>query len=168
MLKKTFVGVMAGGLILVCMTIAVQAADCGCGGISSRNYKAMCGPPCYSAPGCGGLSQGGCCECQPTACDNAWDGYCEHKAKVQAYFTKVGTKVGTSRSSCNYGYRYGYGSCSPSMHEVTVEGAASPQLAPNPAIRPVAPNPAPVNPPAPPAPAAEKTSRAKVMYPWAR
>jgi hypothetical protein len=33
----------------------------------------------------------GCCENTHPCCNNAWAGYCEHRAKVQAFWAKVGT-----------------------------------------------------------------------------
>jgi hypothetical protein len=155
MRKQQLVGAIAGGLILVCMAAAVQA-DCGCGGMSNRSYNSLSGPPCFSPPGCS-LAPG-CCECPPSACDNAWAGYCQHKAKWQAYFTKVGTP----RPSYYYG---NYGNCgrcgspTPAVREVPAEDSPAPKPA-------VAPEPA--KPAMPPAPAPEKTSRAKVLYPWMR
>jgi len=83
-----------GWASVLCILLLVQSgiADAGCtscNGNDSGSYRsyrgsACCAPPGYSlAPGC--------CECPPSACDNAWDGYCEEKAKWQAFFTKVGT-----------------------------------------------------------------------------
>ena len=48
----------------------------------------------YAAPACAGpigydLAPG-CCECPPSACDNAWAGYCQEKARWQAFWTRVG------------------------------------------------------------------------------
>ena len=49
----------------------------------------------YGAPACcvsAGLNlQGGCCECQPNCCSNAWAGYCQEKARWQAFWTRFGT-----------------------------------------------------------------------------
>lgn len=171
MRKTTFIVSVSGVMIAFCLAVAAQAGDCGCGGATPKNYKALCGPPCFSPPGCGsGNLKPGCCECQPTACDNAWDGYCEHKAKVQAFFTQVGTKTGTSRSGCYYANRYGYRASAPSRCETAGECTITSQPATNSTIRAVEPTPAPAKTqtPAPPAPVPEKTTRAKVMYPWAR
>ena len=49
----------------------------------------LCAQPC-SAPGGFNLAPG-CCVCQPCACDNAWDGYCEQKARWQAFWSRLGT-----------------------------------------------------------------------------
>ncbi|MBN2579757.1 MAG: hypothetical protein JXB10_12275 [Pirellulales bacterium] len=64
-------------------------AGCSCGGVSAGNYYAYCGPACYGPPGF--CLVPGCCECPPTACDNAWAGYCQEKARWQAFWTRVGT-----------------------------------------------------------------------------
>jgi len=32
-----------------------------------------------------------CCECPLSACDNAWDGYCQEKARWRAFWRRVGT-----------------------------------------------------------------------------
>jgi hypothetical protein len=76
--------------VLLLFQSAISYAGCSsCNGNDSGSYRAYRGAACYSPPGyC--LSPG-CCECPPSACDNAWDGYCEQKAKWQAFFTKVGT-----------------------------------------------------------------------------
>ena len=152
MLKKNLTGVIAGGLILVCMAIAAKA-DCGCGGMSNRSYNSLSGPPCFSPPGCAVAP--GCCECPPSACDNAWEGYCQHKAKWQAYFTKVGTP----RPSYYYSKRGYCGSPTPAATEIPSGNVPSP----TPATHPESVKPLP-----PPVPAPEKTAHANVLYPWVR
>jgi hypothetical protein len=162
MRKKYLVGTIAGGLMLVSMAISVQAADCGCGGMSKKSYNSLSGPACFSPPGC--YLAPGCCECPPSACDNAWDGYCQHKAKWQAFFTKVGTPP----PSYYYGHcNRGYGSPTPAVpmasETPTVKDAPiEPVPAPKPAVRPGSPQ------PVPPPPLPEKTTRTKVLYPWMR
>ena len=32
----------------------------------------------------------GCCEYSRHCCDNAWAGYCQHRAKVDAFWSRVG------------------------------------------------------------------------------
>jgi hypothetical protein len=54
---------------------AIVSADLG--------GEARCTRPGYSlAPGC--------CEQSRRCCDNAWAGYCEHRAKVEAFWARVG------------------------------------------------------------------------------
>ena len=79
----------AVGLLLAIHAASAYAACPTCGGNDTASYRAYCGPAGYSPPGY--CLQWGCCECPPTACDNAWDGYCQEKAKWQAFFTRVGT-----------------------------------------------------------------------------
>lgn len=48
----------------------------------------------YCAPACGAPFFGwspGCCQCQPSPCDNAWAGYCEEKARWRAFWYRLGT-----------------------------------------------------------------------------
>lgn len=74
------------------LLVTVQSAWAGgcasCNGNDNGSYKSYRGPACSSPPGY--ALAPGCCTCQPSACDNAWDGYCEEKAKWQAYFREVG------------------------------------------------------------------------------
>jgi hypothetical protein len=73
-----------------------QFGCAGCGGQPAgwQAYQAaLSGEACASPPGFS-LGAGGtpCCWTnQSPCCDNAWDGYCEHRARVQAYWYQVGT-----------------------------------------------------------------------------
>jgi hypothetical protein len=78
----------AMGLLLIAQT-AYAGGCASCNGNDAGSYKSYRGPACFSPPGYS-LTPG-CCECPPSACDNAWDGYCEEKARWKAYFTQVGT-----------------------------------------------------------------------------
>ena len=84
----------SGWVSVVSLLLALQAAGAyaacpTCGGNDMASYRAYCGPAGFSPPGY--CLAPGCCECQPSACDNAWDGYCQEKAKWQAFFAQVGT-----------------------------------------------------------------------------
>jgi hypothetical protein len=46
------------------------------------------GAPCYSPPGY--ALAPGCCEFSRRCCDNAWAGYCEHRARVESFWARVG------------------------------------------------------------------------------
>jgi hypothetical protein len=156
-----FVGIIiVSGLMWIVAGVA-QAADCGCSSMSNRHYQSLCGEPCFSPPGCSTAQ--GCCDCPPSACDNAWDGYCEEKAKWQAFFAKVGAP----KPKCYYGNR-GCGYCATPMRpveEAPAEATPTPATTPRPAMA----TPRAVKPELPaPYPAPEKTSRAKVLYPWMR
>jgi hypothetical protein len=63
-----------------------------CGG-RSLAWQALSGEACCSPPGLALSAWRGpncCCTNQRPCCDNAWDGYCEHHARVQAFLTQVG------------------------------------------------------------------------------
>jgi hypothetical protein len=77
-LAAAFVGVAASG---------ANAQGCGC--TNQANNAALSGPPC-SAPNGYTLAPGCCFEYRP-CCDNAWAGYCEQHAKMQAFWAGVGT-----------------------------------------------------------------------------
>ncbi|MBN1393998.1 MAG: hypothetical protein JW959_03120 [Pirellulales bacterium] len=64
-------------------------AGCGCGSCDgTTSYWALGRGACCSPPGY--CMTPGCCELYRPCCDNAWAGYCENKAKVQAFWAKVG------------------------------------------------------------------------------
>jgi len=86
------------------------------GGTGSHSYyEQACGAP-------GGFSfTPGCCRCKPTCCDNAWDGYCEHKARWQGFWYMMGTGA----------FKW-HGSVVPRCHASCVTGSCQPQLAPQP------------------------------------
>lgn len=70
-------------------------ADCGCRGAAPMglpSYAALCGGACCSPTGFA-LSPG-CCEYAKPCCENAWAGYCEHRAKVDAFWSRVGVPKG--------------------------------------------------------------------------
>jgi hypothetical protein len=77
-------------LTLLLVESEIACAVCiSCNGADACSYRAYRGPACCCPPGY--ALAPGCCECPPSACDNAWDGYCEEKAKWQAFFARVGT-----------------------------------------------------------------------------
>jgi hypothetical protein len=78
-------------LCIICLAVSsAYSAGCStCNGNDMASYRSLRGPACYSPPGY--CLTPGCCECPPSACDNAWDGYCQEKARWQAFFTCVGT-----------------------------------------------------------------------------
>lgn len=57
---------------------------------SCECYRTLGAPACAS-PFVGWAP--GCCECPPSACDNAWAGYCDQKAKWKAFWYRVGSGV---------------------------------------------------------------------------
>ena len=64
---------------------------CGCNGqmaagrpgYQGLGAEACCGPTGYSLTP-------GCCEDQRPCCNNAWAGYCAHRAKVEACWGRIG------------------------------------------------------------------------------
>jgi hypothetical protein len=88
-------------LVLAALASPVTAANYGrntTGGCASCERTSG-----YAAPACAGpigySLTPGCCECPPSACDNAWAGYCQEKARWQAFWSRVGTprpKCGTA------------------------------------------------------------------------
>ncbi|MBN2475339.1 MAG: hypothetical protein JXB62_12065 [Pirellulales bacterium] len=86
----------------------------GCGHFHVHQGPTHAGSFCGMTPGC--------CRCGPSACDNAWDGYCHEKARWQAFWYKVGT--GTA-----FGHGAACQSCQPTP-------ACEPGCQPSPAYRP--------------------------------
>ncbi len=70
-------------------TATSQAACLGCGQgtvVSPWESEACASPAGYTlAPGC--------CPEHRRCCDNAWAGYCEHRAKVEACWARAGTNT---------------------------------------------------------------------------
>ena len=85
----------AVSLLLLVNSALTYAGCASCGGNDMGGYRSYRGPAGFSPPGY--CLAPGCCECPPSACDNAWDGYCQEKAKWQAFFARVGTP----RAHCN-------------------------------------------------------------------
>ena len=93
--------------------------------------------------------QPGCGECQPHCCDNAWAGYCQEKARQQAFWYRVGSGEFRWFDRVSVGREPACVTCEPTC--VTYEPAEQ-SLPPEPAELEEAPLP-PL-----PEPAAEKTS----------
>ena len=77
------------GTVIDSMPACYAAMPCaGCDSCGCQTYR-------YGAPACGIASgfntKPGCCQCQPHCCDNAWDGYCQERARWQAFWTRFGT-----------------------------------------------------------------------------
>lgn len=106
-----------------------------------------CASPCGHAlvPGCG--------EDTRHCCDNAWAGYCDHRARVDAFWAKVG-----SPGACGRGY---YSRPVRGVPCNTCSSSAPCDASPTPAMKPVpaSPTPEPEAAPMPPTPA-DKASRA--------
>lgn len=102
-------------------------------------------------------SKPGCCQCGPSACDNAWAGYCQEKAHWQNFWNRVGT--GTMGAGTLGYHTAGYSvQPTPAREEAAVY---LPPVSTEPAVHlpPVSAEPAPVAPLPPlPRPVPEKTS----------
>lgn len=79
-------------------------------------------PNPYCAPACGAPMYGlapGCCEFPPNCCSNAWDGYCEERARVMSRGDRMKAWFHSKSCRCS--------SCCPS--EVVVTGQCAPPAA---------------------------------------
>ena len=94
----------------------------------------------------------GCCEDTRHCCDNAWAGYCDHRAKVEAFWSRVGVPGSCVRSRpCRQAPMVLCSPCDEGSSEVVQPTPES------------APSPTPTTPPAPP-----KKAGRKVYLPWLR
>jgi hypothetical protein len=82
-------GVFAAMVVVVGCVGSAGAGQPGC---TNCNRTAKAGPwtaeACAAPAGFGCLP--GCCEERRHCCDNAWAGYCEHHARVEAFWAGVG------------------------------------------------------------------------------
>jgi hypothetical protein len=76
-------------LIVVGLANSAFGLQPGCAGCAKSNpwYAEACAAPA------GYALAPGCCEEHRQCCDNAWDGYCEHRARVEACWARAGTKA---------------------------------------------------------------------------
>jgi len=138
---------IAGLLVIVaavCNGAASSALASGCrscdGGElhgQSLAAPACCGPMFGTTPGC--------CECPPSACDNAWDGFCQEKLCWKRLWYNIGTGVHVHGRRAHLGrgdrvveYRY-----VPSKQVETLPGVARPRTMPTSEATPEPPAPRP-------------------------
>ena len=108
---QQFIGAIAmrwTGWILAAMTVGCAGMASGqpccqeCGAYS-MGWGPLSGEACCSPPGFS-LSawRGPCCCCanQQPCCNNAWDGYCAHHARAQAFWAQVGVPKGRGSCAC--------------------------------------------------------------------
>jgi len=164
-------GICWGGVLLVACGLSGTAAGLE-NGMDYSCFQVGCGHyhTCGHAAG-GGQFYGmtpGCCQCPPTACDNAWDGYCEERAKWKAFWYRVGTGAYLDHHG-NCGHRGNCTNCQPipAQHQPMPVYHQPPPTEYQPVVRPLPPvdsNPDDVEqaplPPVP-KPAPEETAR-----PW--
>jgi len=130
-MRRMYIALIASILWLAGST----CAQAGCAGCGSRHCGGLDAEPGF-CPG-GFTWVPGCCEDRRPCCDNAWAGYCEHRAKVDAFWSRVGT-------GSNYGRRYRPGATLPCDNclNVPTNGYPTPAAAPRAAV-PLSPIPAP-------------------------
>jgi hypothetical protein len=79
--------------VWVLMALVGLAASAAEGQAGCTNCKGKL-PPGLDAEACaapGGFClEPGCCEESRRCCDNAWAGYCDHRARVDAFWSRVG------------------------------------------------------------------------------
>ena len=123
--------------ILASPVTAIEPFAAGPAGPSGHHRIAsLCGPPCSTTPGFHPFFPS-CCEDTSPCCDNAWEGYCEEKARCRAHWYRAGP-----RASCRDG-----AACVPcSVPEGEPSGIRPVPIAPRepvPPALPVAPLPLP-------------------------
>lgn len=101
----------------------------------SMGYGVPCPAPCL-APGC--------CECQPSCCDNVWAGFCQEKARFHHKHQRVAGPCPCA-TGCDCGGVVGGAPLGPGVPGAVAPSVAPPAAAPNPAV-PAAPTPAPPQP----------------------
>jgi hypothetical protein len=81
-------------VVVGCTSVAAVGQPCGyqCGGCwagwGPLSGEPCCSPPAYSVSAWRGPC---CCWANPQpCCNNAWDGYCTHHARAQAFWAQVG------------------------------------------------------------------------------
>jgi hypothetical protein len=135
----------------------------GCKGPTNSVWECE---PCATPPGF--ALEPGCCEEHRHCCDNAWAGYCDHRAKVDACWSQVGNASWGIRLRPCRGTNVCYScpektnSCvdKTNSHQdrpMPSQGRSAPTLAPVPTEPPIAPAPPTLNAPMPPAPKANKS-----------
>lgn len=83
-------GVFAAMVLVVGTTGTAPAGQPGCMNCNRTAANSPWAAEACAAPAGFTCTPGSCEERRP-CCDNAWDGYCEHHARVQAFWACVGT-----------------------------------------------------------------------------
>lgn len=97
-----------------------------------------CVEACATSPGYALMP--GCCEEHRRCCDNAWAGYCDHRAQVEAFWARVGTPAAYTRlRPCRMAPM---GPCAVGESCTAADPSLQPTpAAPEPALKPSAPEP---------------------------
>ena len=97
---------------------------------------------------CGYCLAPGCCEYQRHCCDNSWAGYCQHRARVEAFWARAGVPKLRCRPAGCWGAPMAACPEGPPAGVPPMPAARpAPRLEPRPAVEPLPPLP-----PAPPRP----------------
>lgn len=107
-------------------------ASCNGGAANVWVTRGLGGEACFSP--CGYELVPGCCEDVRHCCDNAWAGYCDHRARVDAFWAKVGMPKAYGHGPCARPVRDAYG---------TSTSATPCQTTPTPAVKPLSGSPTP-------------------------
>ena len=89
-----WIGVILTAAIVAGFVGSASGQQSGCAGCNGKtpfghaSPWSMDGAPCCSPPGYTLVP--GCCEYSRHCCDNAWAGYCEHRARVESFWARVG------------------------------------------------------------------------------
>jgi hypothetical protein len=146
------------GSVLAAVVIGVagpaagyQPGCAGCNGGMSAGSWAQRGQDAEACASPGGhCFAPGCCEDTRHCCDNAWAGYCDHRAKVDAFWSHVGVPGSCARSRpCRQAIVAPDSPCEP---------VSTPAIQPTPAV----PTRAPAAMPAPPDEAARSVRKARM------
>ncbi|MBN2022699.1 MAG: hypothetical protein JW809_07875 [Pirellulales bacterium] len=121
----------------------------GCGSGQASYY----GAPACGAPGYGSMVPG-CCQCPPSRCDDAWEGYCEERGRCWGWWMCRRPAMSCGPVVMHVAPGCGVSSCGANAPSADPP-APTAAPAPSPVVLPAAPrSPAPVlgDPPDPPEP----------------
>ena len=146
-------GLLAAGVLSGSAWGFQPGYDAAPDGVGNGQYEALCAPACASSPGYN-LTPG-CCQCQPHCCDNAWEGYCQNKARWQSFWQLVGTGAFKCRR------------CAPAAFSTACPaGCSRQQVEPMPQFQPGAAVPGRPPPPAAPTPPIHEPTTQKTTWRW--
>lgn len=97
-----WIGWILAAAMIAGYAVPVSGGQPGCAGCGGRSTGGLDGEACCSPPGYSTTVQNcaRCCVKPNSCCDNAWDGYCDHYARVQAFWAQVGVPKSYCRHRC--------------------------------------------------------------------
>lgn len=119
-------GVFAAMVLVVGTTGAAPAGQPGCMNCNRTAANSPWAAEACAAPA-GFTCTPGCCEERRPCCDNAWDGYCEHHARVQAFWACVGTSHRSNYQMPCQPYATASGTTSPTPRLAPTAPTTTPQ-----------------------------------------